>query len=89
VGQQPEPRWRWQARAHGPGAGLAEVCGRRTDEGLLPWKALLEPLGITRYATEPWGTDARHLDPEAPHAGQHHTQHSERTQLPLRTRITR
>jgi hypothetical protein len=44
--------------------------------------------GITGGKTT-WGTDARHLDPEAPHAGQHHTQHSERTQLPLRTRITR
>ena len=88
-GSSPSP-----AGAGRPGRTALAPAWRRSvaaaqTRGLLPWKALLEPLGITRYATEPWGTDARHLDPEAPHAGQHHTQHSERTQLPLRTRITR
>jgi len=74
---------------HGTGAVLAYVFGRRKDEMFLQLKALLEPFGITRYYTDHWGTYARHLDPEEPNPGKHHTQQIERKHLTLRTRIKR
>jgi len=55
-----EPRWRWQAMDHRSGKGLADVFGRRQDEVFVQRKALLEPFGITRYATDSWGAYTRH-----------------------------
>jgi insertion element IS1 protein InsB len=34
------------------------------DEVCLKFKALLEPFGLTRYYTDPWGAYTRHLEPE-------------------------
>ena len=49
VGKKREPRWLWHAIGHCSGHVLAYVLGRRKDEVFLKRKALLEPLGITRY----------------------------------------
>ena len=55
VGKKREPRWLWHAIDPCSGHVLAYVLGRRKDEGFLKLKALLEPCGITRYATDDWG----------------------------------
>ena len=68
---------------------LAYVLGRRTDEGFLQLKALLEPFGITRYHTDDWGAYTRHLDPAEHNPGKRNTQQIERKHLTLRTRIKR
>jgi IS1 family transposase/transposase-like protein len=89
VGQKPAQRWWWQAIAHGPGAVVADVCGRRQDEVCVRLKARLEPCGITRDPPDHGGAAARHRDPAAPHAGKRHPQHSERHHWTWRTRMTR
>jgi insertion element IS1 protein InsB len=55
VGKTKEQRWLWHAIDHGSDRVLAYGFGRRKDEVFLPWKALLEPCGITRYHTDDWG----------------------------------
>ena len=49
VGKQRAPRWLWHAIDHRSGHVWAYVLGRRKDEVFFQLKALLEPLGITRY----------------------------------------
>jgi insertion element IS1 protein InsB len=61
VGQKAHPRWLWHASDSYTGQGLAYVFGRRKGEGFLHLQALLEPLGITRYYTDGWGTYERHV----------------------------
>jgi insertion element IS1 protein InsB len=48
---------------------------------LVQRKALLEPLGITRYDTEGWGAYERHLDAEQYTIGKAHTQKIERKHI--------
>src|SRR2546422_7513981 len=83
------PRWRWHAIDHATGAVLAYVFGRRKDEVFLQWKALLEPVGLTRFYTDHWGAYTRHLEPDVPSPGKRNTQNIERKHLTLRTRIKR
>ena len=52
-------------------------------------QALLEPLGRTRFYTDHWGADARHLELEMHRPSKRHTQTIERKHLTLRTRIKR
>ena len=68
------PRWLWHAIDHHTGAVLAYVFGRRQDAVFLPLKALLEPLGITRYDTDGWGAYERHLEPDQHTIGKDYTQ---------------
>jgi len=89
VGKKQEPRWLWHASDHGTGKVLAYVFGRRQDEVFLQRKALLEPFGITRFFSDHWGADTRHLVPEAHVPGKRNTQQIERNHLPLRTRLKR
>ena len=89
VGQKKAPRWRWHAIDHATGAVLAYVFGRRQDEVFLQWKALLEPVGLTRFYTDHWGAYTRHLEPDVPSPGKRNTQNIERKHLTLRTRIKR
>jgi insertion element IS1 protein InsB len=74
---------------HATGAVLAAVVGRRKDEVFLQWKALLEPLGLTRFYMDHWRAYTRHLDADMHHPGKQHTQKIERTHLTLRTQIKR
>ena len=89
VGKKKAPRWRWHAIDHTTGAVLAYVFGRRKDEVFLQWKALLEPVGLTRFYTDHWGAYTRHLEPDVPSPGKRNTQNIERKHLTLRTRIKR
>jgi insertion element IS1 protein InsB len=52
VGKKSNPRWLWHAIDHRSGKVLAYVFGARKDEVFLQLKALLEPLGITRFYTD-------------------------------------
>jgi len=89
VGKKQEPRWLWYVMDHGTGKVLAYVFGRRRDEVFLQLKALLESFGITRFFTDHWGADARHLSPEVHVPGKRNTQQIERKNVTLRTRIKR
>jgi insertion element IS1 protein InsB len=89
VQRKKEPRWLWHAIDHRSGKVLAYVCGRRQDEVFLKLKARLEPFGITRYSTDYWGADPRHLDAAEHQPGKRNTQQIERKHLTLRTRIKR
>jgi insertion element IS1 protein InsB len=89
VGNKGNPRWLWPAIDHHTGRVLAYVFGRRKDEVFLRLKALLEPVGLTRFYTAHWGAYSRHLDPEVHSPGKRHTQKIARKHLTLRTRIKR
>jgi IS1 family transposase len=78
VGTKGNPRWLWQAMEHHTGKVLADVFGRRQDRVFLQRKALLEPLGITRYYTDSWGAYTRHLDTTVHSPGKRNTQKIER-----------
>jgi insertion element IS1 protein InsB len=65
------------------------VFGRRQDTVFLELKALLEPLGITRYCTDGWGAYERHVAAEQHTVGKANTQKIERQHINLRTRIKR
>jgi hypothetical protein len=70
--------------------GKAGLSMRTAVEGgLTPPAALLEPSGMTRFSTDGWGTDERHIEPEPPVVGQQHAQHIERYPFKLQTRRTR
>ena len=82
-------RWLWHAIDHHTGKVLAYVFGRRQDTVFLELKALLEPLGITRYFTDGWGAYERHVTAEQHTVGKAHTQKIESKHINLRTRIKR
>jgi insertion element IS1 protein InsB len=71
VARKTNPRWLWHAIDHHTGKVLAYVFGRRQDTVFVKLKALLEPLGITRYYTDGWGAYERHLDAEKHTEGKH------------------
>jgi insertion element IS1 protein InsB len=89
VGKQTAQRWWWHALDHQTGKVVASGCGRRQAQGFLQLKALREPCGITRYATDDWGASTRHLAPAEHQPSKRHTQPIARQHLPLRTRIKR
>jgi insertion element IS1 protein InsB len=61
--------------------------GRETV--FLELKALLEPLGITRYFTDGWGAYERHLAAAQQQVRKANTQKIESKHINLRTRIKR
>lgn len=81
VGKKTAQRWRWHAIDHRSGTVRAYVFGRRQGAVCLQLKALLEPLGITRYDTDYWGVYTRHLEADAHEPGKRNTQKIERKQL--------
>lgn len=89
VGKKAEPRWLWHAIDHRSGAVLAYVFGRRKDRVFLELQDLLAPFGITRFYTDGWGADERHLAPEQHVIGKQHTQKIESKHINLWTRIKR
>ncbi len=52
-------------------------------------KTLLEPLGISHYYTDDWGSYARYLDSDKHKVGKRNTQKIERKNLNFRTWIKR
>ena len=89
VGNKDNPRWLWHAIDHSSGKVLAYVFGRRKVMVFLELKQLLEPLGISRFYTDGWGADERHLEPNKHEVGKQNTQEIESKQINLRTRIKR
>jgi insertion element IS1 protein InsB len=89
VAQKANPRWLWHAIDHHSGEVLAYVFGRRKDQVFLQLQALLEPFGISRYYTDGWGTDERHMGAEKHTVGKEHMQRIESKHINLRTRIKR
>ncbi len=89
VARKTNPRWLWHAIDHHTGKMLAYVFGRRKDTVFLKLKALLEPLGITRYYTDGWGAYERHVEAEKHTVGKENTQKIESKHINLRTRIKR
>ncbi len=55
----------------------------------LKLKQLLEPLGISRFYTDGWGTYERHLEADKHEVGKQNTQKIESKHINLRTRIKR
>jgi insertion element IS1 protein InsB len=89
VGDKEAARWLWHALDHRTGHIVAYVVGGRTDDTFLELKALLDPLGVTRYYSDKWGAYRRHL-PAAQHTvGKRYLQKIERKHLTLRTRLKR
>ncbi|MFO1433966.1 MAG: IS1 family transposase [Candidatus Competibacteraceae bacterium] len=88
-GSKDNPRWLWHAIDPASGKVLAYVFGDHKDAVFLQLKALLEPVGITRFYTDDWGAYERHLSSGEHVIGKQNTQKTERKQLTLRTRIKR
>jgi insertion element IS1 protein InsB len=59
------------------------------DTVLVQRTALWEPGGITRFSTDGWGAEERHLDAEQDAVGEANTQNMESTHIHRRTRIKR
>lgn len=74
---------------HGTNTVLAYVFGKRKDVVFKELKALLDPLGISRYYTDDWGAYERHLDANQHEVGKRNTQKIERKNLNLRTWVKR
>jgi insertion element IS1 protein InsB len=89
VGNKSNQRWLWYAVDHMTNTVLAFVFGKRKDEVFKALKALLEPLGISRYYTDEWGAYERHLDSDQHEVGKRNTQKIERKNLNFRTWIKR
>jgi insertion element IS1 protein InsB len=89
VGKKSNQRWLWYAVDHASNTVLAYVFGKRKDVVFKELKALLEPLGISRYYTDDWGAYERHLDAAKHEVGKRNTQKIERKNLNLRTWIKR
>jgi insertion element IS1 protein InsB len=81
-------RWLWLAVDHDSREIIAFTFGRRQDRVFLKFRELLEPLGITMFYTDDWGSYL--YIPENQHTvGKRNTQVIERANLTLRTRIKR
>ena len=89
VGAKASARWLWHALNHSTGRVLAYVVGTRKDTQFLKLRALLAPLGITRYYTDKAGVYQRHLPPAQHTVGKLSMQKIERKHLTLRTRLKR
>lgn len=89
VGNKSNQRWLWYAIDHATNTVLAYVFGKRKDEVFKKLKALLEPLGISRYYTDDWGAYERHLAADKHEVGKRNTQKIERKNLNFRTWIKR
>lgn len=89
VGNKANQRWLWHAIERHSGKVLSYVFGRRKDDIFLQLKALLEPLGITRFYTDGWGAYERHLEASQHEISKKNTQKIENKHLNLRTRIKR
>jgi insertion element IS1 protein InsB len=89
VRRQATPRWLWHAMDPHTGKVVAYVFGRRQAKVFVQLKTLLAPCGMTKFDTDGWGADERHLDAETHHVGKANTQQSESKHSNLRTRIKR
>jgi len=89
VGKKSNQRWLWYAVDHTTNIVLAYVFGKRKDIVFKELKSLLEPLGISRYYTDDWGSYDRYLETDKHEVGKRNTQKIERKNLNFRTWIKR
>src|SRR4029453_352001 len=89
VGTKATARWLWHALDHHTGRVLAYVVGTRKDTEFLRLRALLAPVGLTRYYTDKAGVYRRHLPPAQHMVGKLSMQKIERKHFTLRTRLKR
>ena len=87
VGAKKTERWLWHAIDHHTGKVLAYVVGTRKDAEFLKLRALLAPLGMTRYYTDKASVYQRHLPPAQHTVGKLSMQKIERKHLTVRTRL--
>jgi len=74
VGKKSNQRWLWYAVDHTTNIVLAYVFGKRKDIVFKELKSLLEPLGISRYYTDDWGSYDRYLETDKHEVGKRNTQ---------------
>ena len=89
VGSKARQHWLWYVYNTKTGGVLAYTFGPRTDETCRELLALLTPFTIGMLTTDEWGSYARELPKEKHLTGKIFTQHIERNNLTLRTRIKR
>ena len=70
---------------HDTNTVLAYVFGKRRDVVFKELKAMLDPLGISRYYTDDWGAYERHLDANQHEIGKRNTQKIERKNVVAQT----
>jgi len=87
VGNKSNQRWLWYAVDHATNTVLAYVFGKRKEIVFKKLKALLEPVGISRYHTDDWRAYQRHLEADKHQVGKRNTQKIERKNLNFRTWI--
>ena len=81
VGKKTSERWLWHAIDHDTVEVLASTLGTRQAVVFLELKPLLSPFGITRFSTDKWGANTRHLTQEG--------HRIERNHLTIRTCLKR
>jgi len=89
VGAKETARWLWHALDHHTGRVLAYVVGTRKDTEFLRLRALLAPVGLTRYYTDKVGVYRRHLPPAQHMVGKLSMQKIERKHFTLQTCLKR
>src|SRR6476619_646541 len=89
VGAKARARWLWHAIDHHTGRVLAYVVGPRKDAVFLKLKALLAPVGITRYYPDTAGVYQRHPPTDQHTVGKPTMQKIARKPLTLLTRLKR
>ena len=89
VGKKTNQRWLWYAIDQATNTVLAYTLGKRRDEVFKELKMLLEPLNVSRYYSDDWGTYQRHLAAGDHQVGKQNTQKIERKNLNWRTWIKR
>lgn len=89
VGTKSEPRWLWYAWSPHFKRVFASTLGRRVDDSLRQWLALLKRFSFRLDCTEDWGTYER-LPPTDKHfITKRYTQSIERQNLNFRAHLKR
>ena len=88
VQKKKNQRWLWLAINHENGDIIAYTFGKRQDQVFLEFQKLLEPLGISMFYTDNWGS-YYYISKEQHPVGKRNTQIIEQTNLTLRIRIKR
>ncbi|ELY4299727.1 IS1 family transposase [Cronobacter turicensis] len=89
VGSKARQHWLWYAYNTKTGGVVAYTFGPRTDETCRELLALLAPFSIGMITSDDWGSYAREVPKDKHLTGKIFTQHIERNNLTLRTRIKR
>jgi insertion element IS1 protein InsB len=89
VGIKSNQRWLWYTVDHATNIVPAYVFGKHKAVVFKELKARLDPFGMSRYYTDEWGADERHLENDRHEVGKRNTQKIERKNLNFRTWVKR